>query len=95
MMDDRFESQLGLSVDDAAQLTSLSAKTIRRAIWSGDLPSYKAGSRIVLRYEDVSDWLFSEPNEPRRTNPEKPEKRDGRKAYPARQTQPMRGSLHP
>jgi excisionase family DNA binding protein len=61
-MDSGIEQQIGLSVDDAAQLTTLSTKTIRRAISRGDLPAYKAGTRIVLKREDVQDWLFSVPS---------------------------------
>ena len=55
---------IGLSVDQAARLTTMSTKTIRRAISRGELPSYKAGTRIVLKREDVEAWLFAVPNEP-------------------------------
>lgn len=61
-MDAGIEQRIGLSVDDAAQLTTLSTKTIRRAISRGDLSAYKAGTRIVLKREDVEDWLFSVPS---------------------------------
>lgn len=90
-----FENQIGLSVENVAALTTLSAKSIRRAIARGELPSFRAGSRIILRREDVTDWLFSQPNEPMQTAPNSPQMHDARNPYSQKQTQPMRGSLHP
>lgn len=115
------ETKLGLSINDAAELTGLSAKTIRRAISRGDLASFRIGTRITLRPSDVEAWLFAVPNvplgaedfapsaapieaavieakmEPRkeRSAAPRPRARRAPATYPARQTQPRRGSLQP
>lgn len=47
-----------MSVRKAAQQFRLSERTIRQAVWRGDLPGYKPGKRTVYVDEsEVEDWI--------------------------------------
>ena len=47
-----------LSLDEAAEVMSLSAKTIRRRIADGTIPAYQCGRRpIRIRLEDLEAAL--------------------------------------
>lgn len=47
-----------LSIDDAAEVLSLSAKTIRRRISDGTIPAYQCGrGTIRIRLEDLEGAL--------------------------------------
>lgn len=46
-----------LTVEEAAALARVSAKTIYRAIWSGELKAGRAGSQWRLLESDVWAWL--------------------------------------
>src|SRR4051812_19646900 len=60
--DDNNEA-IAVSITEAARLSALSEKTIRRAVWGKSLPSYKVGKRIVIKVDDLRGWLFSVPYE--------------------------------
>lgn len=45
------------SVRDIATYSSLSPKTIRNLIDSGDLPARKVGSRVLIAYSDFDSYL--------------------------------------
>lgn len=48
-----------LTIKGACRLSSLSEPTIRRAISSGALPSYKVGKRRLIATDDLRAWLDS------------------------------------
>ena len=47
---------IGLSVRDAAALTSLGEKYVRDAVNSGEIPARRRGTRIVIDYDTLVDW---------------------------------------
>lgn len=52
---------IGLSVRDAAALTSLSEWEIREAITKGEFPVRRRGRRIVIDRAVLIDWYESHP----------------------------------
>ena len=50
---------IGLSVKDAAALTSIGEKDIRDSVNRGDIPAYRRGTRIVIDYQGLVDWFRS------------------------------------
>lgn len=52
---------IGVSVKQAAALTSISEWEIRDAINRGDIPAYRRGRRIVIDYAGLVAWLTSHP----------------------------------
>lgn len=55
---------IALTVAEAARRTMVSEKTIRRAVWSGDLASYRCGRKILIKEIDLEAWIFAHPYEP-------------------------------
>ena len=52
-----------LSLEEAAQVLSLSVKTVRRRIADGTIPAYQCGSRSIrIRLEDLETALRRIPN---------------------------------
>ena len=45
------------TVDQTAGLLSVSTKTIRRLIKSGDIPHLRIGRSIRLGHKEVEDWV--------------------------------------
>ncbi len=52
--------KLSYTVSEAAAATGLSEKTIRRAIDSGDLPSYRPTYRPTILVADLMTWLTTD-----------------------------------
>lgn len=52
---------IGLSVRDAAALTSFGEKEIRDAVNKGEIPAFRRGTRIVIDHEGLVAWLRSHP----------------------------------
>jgi len=52
---------IGVSVKDAALLTSLGEKDIRDSVNRGDIPAIRRGTRIVIDYAGLIDWFRSNP----------------------------------
>lgn len=48
-----------LTVEDAAAIARCSAKTIRRAIYAGQLRAFRPATRVLLREADVRAWVES------------------------------------
>lgn len=46
-----------LSAAEAAELTSVSVETVRRAVRSGALPAGRAGRRLRIHADDLEAWL--------------------------------------
>ena len=53
---------LSVSVQDAADMTSLSTFLIRTAINKGDLKAKKVGTRIAIKVDDLAAWLDAQPD---------------------------------
>lgn len=52
-----------LSLEEAAEVLSLSVKTIRRRIADGTIPAYQCGNRSIrIRLEDLETALRRIPN---------------------------------
>ena len=52
-----------LSLEEAAEVMSLSVKTIRRRIADGTIPAYQCGNRSIrIRLEDLETALRRIPN---------------------------------
>ena len=52
---------IGVSVKEAARLTSVSEKVIRDEVNAGNIPAFRMGTRIVIDYMGLSAWLRSHP----------------------------------
>lgn len=52
---------IGLSVKQAAALTSFGEKEIRDAVNAGDIPAIRNGRRIAIDYQGLVDWFRSKP----------------------------------
>ena len=50
---------IGLSVKDAAILTSVGEKDIRDEINAGRIPAYRRGRRILIDHEGLLAWFRS------------------------------------
>jgi hypothetical protein len=50
---------IGLSVRDAALLTSFGEKEIRDAVNRGEIPAIRRGTRIVIDYTGLVAWFRS------------------------------------
>ena len=48
-----------LKVEELAELTQISAKTLYRQIRAGKLPAYRIGSQVRLDPEKTAEWLRS------------------------------------
>ena len=46
-----------LTIAGAASYTTLSARTLRRAIAAGELVAHRVGRRAVLSVEDLDRWI--------------------------------------
>ena len=55
-LDGSFKNQF-LSINDVSNLTSLSASTIRRAIYRGELKCSKKLGKLLFQESDVRRWL--------------------------------------
>ena len=53
--------QIGVSVKDAARLTSMSEKVVRDEVNAGRIPAVRYGTRIVIDYAGLIDWFRSHP----------------------------------
>lgn len=51
------EEKITVSIKEAARMTSLSVRTIYRAIKSKQLPVVRFGSRVLVRKSDIQDML--------------------------------------
>lgn len=51
------EEKITVSIKEAARMTSLSVRTIYRAIESKRLPVVRFGSRVLVRKSDLEDML--------------------------------------
>jgi excisionase family DNA binding protein len=50
-----------LTVEQVAEMFGVSGRTVRRRIASGELPSYRYGRMIRVRYKDVCElWAYRE-----------------------------------
>lgn len=52
---------IGLSVRDAALLTSLGEKEIRDAVNAGEIKAFRRGTRIIIDYDALVGWVRSHP----------------------------------
>jgi excisionase family DNA binding protein len=52
-----------LSVAKAAELADVAPDTLRRAIRAGQLPAYRAGTRLKVRHADLVAWMNHDPVE--------------------------------
>jgi excisionase family DNA binding protein len=52
---------IAVSVERAAELTSLGTSTIRKAVATGELPASRVGDRIVIAPADLREWIHSKP----------------------------------
>jgi len=50
-----------ISLTDAANVASVSSRSVRRAISRGELAAYKIGGCLRVRVEDVNVWLVARP----------------------------------
>jgi len=50
---------IGVSVKEAARLTSLGDKVIRDAVNSGHIPAVRIGTRIAIDYAGLVAWFGS------------------------------------
>lgn len=53
---------LTLSIEDAAQMIGVSRDTVRRAVYDGELPAFRAGrgklrSKILIRRQAVIEFM--------------------------------------
>ena len=55
-LDGSFKNQF-LSINEVSNLTSLSASTIRRAIYRGELKCSKKLGKLLFQESDVRRWL--------------------------------------
>ena len=47
-----------LTVSEAASVATVSEKTLRRRIWSRELPHHRVGSRSIrIRRGDLEEWI--------------------------------------
>jgi len=52
---------IGVSVKQAASITSLSQWTIRNEVSAGRIPARQIGSRVVIDYAGLVAWIESHP----------------------------------
>lgn len=50
-----------MSVKEAAALTSIGEKDIRDEVNAGNIPAFRRGTRIVIDYLGLVQWLRSHP----------------------------------
>lgn len=50
-----------LTVDEAAALARMHPKTIRRAYESGELPASRPKHRVLIREDDLRNWIEATP----------------------------------
>jgi excisionase family DNA binding protein len=48
-----------LNVNEAALIACVSSRMVRAALSNGDLRSFRIGRRIIIRLEDLEDWMLS------------------------------------
>lgn len=53
---------LSISVEQAAEFTSLGVRTIWRKIASGEIRAKKVGGRTIILYRDLEEFLDSLPS---------------------------------
>jgi excisionase family DNA binding protein len=51
------EGKLARSVDEAARLIGVSSRFLRKQIKLGNLPALKRGKRVLIRTDDLDDYL--------------------------------------
>lgn len=55
--------RVSLTVAQAAEMTGLSADSIRAAYRSGGLPVRYHGAKVLIRHEDLAVWVDNLPTE--------------------------------
>lgn len=56
--------RLRISVDDAAEVSSLCRRTLTKSIATGELPATKMGRRTLIRPSDLEAWLDARSTKP-------------------------------
>ena len=62
---ERGKKKLAVTVDEACDLSSLGRTYLWNAIWSGELVSYRAGRRRLVRVADLDRWIRAHRASPR------------------------------
>jgi excisionase family DNA binding protein len=52
-------ARVSYTVDETAAATGLSPRSVRRAIWAGELRALRAGRRVLIPADAISEYLGS------------------------------------
>ncbi len=52
-------TRVALSIEEAAAVLGLSARTVYRLVWSGDLVALRSGRRVLIEPGAITDFLGS------------------------------------
>jgi excisionase family DNA binding protein len=52
-------TRVAYSIEEAATLLGLSARTVRRLVWSGELHALRSGRRVLIEPGAITDFLGS------------------------------------
>jgi excisionase family DNA binding protein len=52
-------TRVAYSIEEAASLLGLSARTVRRLVWSGELHALRSGRRVLIEPSAITDFLGS------------------------------------
>ena len=50
-------TRVAYSIEEAASLLGLSARTVRRLVWSGELHALRSGRRVLIEPSAITDFL--------------------------------------
>jgi len=56
--------KLALTWDEAAEASGYSVRTLKQAVYDGNLMARYANTKAVIRVEDLAKWLDELPAEP-------------------------------